>query len=118
MHWTHLTSAGQINDLLALSHDKAVVIFKHSTRCSLSSMVLHRIEKMRCMPDVNFYFLDILAQPLLSGRIAEMLHVHHESPQLLLLNSGECVYEESHSGITADDLLEQIREINPAIVSV
>lgn len=117
MHWTHLTSDEQLNTLLALSHDKAVIIFKHSTRCNLSSMVLSRLEKMPCMAAANFYFLDILANRDLSAKISETLHVHHESPQVLLIKSGECVYEESHTAITAEDLLVQIKEANPVAVS-
>ena len=112
MHWTHLTAEEQLNDLLALSHDKPVIVFKHSTRCDRSSLALARLEKIPCQPGAVFYFLDLLAFPALSKGIAERLQVHHESPQVLVISNGECVYDECHLAITADEVLEQINEIS------
>jgi bacillithiol system protein YtxJ len=108
MHWTHLTSEHQLNEIMALSYDKPKVIFKHSTRCSISSTALRRVEQSIVIPDVDFYFLDLIAFRSLSNKIAEIFGVHHESPQILLIKSGECTYDESHLSITIDDLKEQL----------
>ena len=44
VNWTPLSDMGQINEIKDLSHEKTVVIFKHSTRCSISRMVLKQLE--------------------------------------------------------------------------
>jgi len=108
MHWTHLISEQQITDILALSYDKPKVIFKHSKRCSISSTALRRMEQLECIPEVDFYFLDLLAFRSISNKVSEIFGVNHESPQILLIKSGECIYEESHLGITIDELKEQL----------
>jgi bacillithiol system protein YtxJ len=43
----------------------------------------------------------------ISSEIAEKFQVHHESPQVLLIKNGECVYDESHYGIMMDEIVEQ-----------
>lgn len=107
MNWIPLTTEAQFEQLLERSANKPQVIFKHSTRCSTSSMVLSRLERTNAPENIDFYFLDLLAYRALSGKIAEKLKVYHESPQVLLIKNGECIYDESHMGITMDELTEQ-----------
>lgn len=84
-----------------------VVIFKHSTRCSISSMAKHRLEREAPAENVAFYFLDLLQHRSLSNKIAEDYSIHHESPQVLIIRNGECIYEDSHNGINMQDIAEQ-----------
>lgn len=107
MNWILLTSETQLEKLITDSGSKPQVIFKHSTRCSISSMAKSRLERNAPAADVDFYFLDLLAYRPLSGRIADVFNVPHESPQVLLIKKGSCVYDESHSGIRMDDILEK-----------
>lgn len=106
--WTDLTTDEQLNDIKALSASQPVVIFKHSTRCSISHMAHSRLQKLTNTHGAVFFYLDLLNYRPLSNRIAEEYSVHHESPQVLLIVNGECVYDESHNGITVDELVEQI----------
>ncbi len=107
MNWTPLTTEEQFEQILNRSAHKPQVIFKHSTRCSISSMVLSRLERAEAPDTIDFHFLDLIAYRNISNKIAETLHVFHESPQLLLIKNGECIYDESHMGISMDDLAEQ-----------
>lgn len=107
MNWIPLTTEAQLEQLLVRSSEVPQVIFKHSTRCGTSSMVLSRLERSAAPEGIEFHFLDLLAHRQLSNAIAEKLKVHHESPQILLIKNGECVYDESHMGISIDDLSEQ-----------
>lgn len=109
MNWIDLVSFSQLDDIISLSADKPVVIFKHSTRRQVSSIALTRLIKAGPVNEAPFYFLDLLSHRQLSSFIAEKFQVSHESPQLLLIKNGECVYEESHLGISAGELLEQIK---------
>ncbi len=108
MNWIALTTAEQLTALIKQSSQKPQVIFKHSTRCSISSMAKARLERMQEPAGVDFYYLDLIQYRYISNAIAEQFAVFHESPQLLLIKNGECIYSESHSGISMEDLLEQV----------
>lgn len=107
MKWLSLETETQLEELLEQSKTKPCVIFKHSTRCSISIMAKARMDKNGEEEAVNFYYMDILAHRALSNKIAETLHVKHESPQVLLIKNGECIYEESHNGILYEEIIEQ-----------
>lgn len=109
MNWNDLLTAVQLDEIIHLSHQRPQVIFKHSTRCNISSIAWTRLKKAETLEGADFYYLDLLAHRPLSGQIASTLDVEHESPQVLLVKNGKCVYDESHLGITADELQEQIR---------
>ena len=108
MNWTDLLTTRQLDDIIHLSHQRPQVIFKHSTRCNISSIAWTRLKNAEKLEGADFYYLDLLAHRPLSGQIANSLDVSHESPQVLLVKNGKCVYDESHLGITADELQEQI----------
>lgn len=107
MNWIPLTKEEQLSLILERSATVPQVIFKHSTRCSVSSMVLSRLERADTPETVDFYFLDLLNYRTISNKIAEEFDVFHESPQVLMIKNGACVYDESHMGISMDELWEQ-----------
>ena len=108
MNWIDLNSAEQLIEIKELSKTRPQVIFKHSTRCSISSMAKSRLERNEQPETGDFYFLDLIKHRILSDKIAEAFAVIHESPQVLLIKNTECVYDESHSGIQMDEITEQI----------
>ena len=107
MIWIDLTDETQLDSLNELSKHKAQLIFKHSTRCAISSMAKNRLERGAANDKVDFYYLDLVKHRQLSNKIAEKFGVYHESPQVLLIKNGECIYDESHSGIRIEDITEQ-----------
>jgi len=108
MNWIPLEQASQLDEISALSYQKPIVLFKHSTRCSISIMAKGRLDRAMQPEGVDFYYLDLLAFRSISNQIAEQFAVHHESPQLILLKNGSCVYEATHNGIDMDELLTQL----------
>lgn len=108
MNWIDLNNLQQLADLKELSKTRPQVIFKHSTRCSISSMAKNRLERAGLPQSGDFYYLDLLKYRSVSNQIAEEFSVHHESPQVLLIKNTECVYDESHNGISMDEIIEQI----------
>ena len=104
MNWTPLKSEEQINEIKFKSGKNPQVIFKHSTRCSISSMAKNRLDKNDKPEGVDFYYLDIINYRPISNKIAEEFNVNHQSPQVLIINGGKCVYNESHSGIHMDEI--------------
>ena len=111
MNWINLTDDQQLSSIKELSKQKAQLIFKHSTRCSISSMAKNRLERSTPPESIDFYYLDLIQHRQLSQKIAEDFDVYHESPQVLLIKNGECVYDESHSGIQMDDIAEQASKV-------
>lgn len=108
MDWITLTTVQQLDDIRERSKQKPQVIFKHSTRCSISSMAKSRLERSDVPGTADFYYLDLISYRPLSARVAEEFKVHHESPQVLVIINGECVYDESHYGIHMDEIKEQL----------
>jgi bacillithiol system protein YtxJ len=108
MHWIHLTDEEQLKQIITKSQIRPQVIFKHSTRCSISAVALQRLQKVAQPSDIDFYFLDLLAYRGLSNKVAESFKVHHESPQVLVIRDGECVYDESHMGISMNEIMDHV----------
>ena len=103
MNWIYLTSEVQLQEIKDKSKYKPQVIFKHITRCSVSSMAKNRLDKGSGDGGMDFHLLDLIKYRNISNKIAQDFKVYHESPQILIIKDGISVYDESHSGI---DLLE------------
>ncbi|MEJ5993048.1 bacillithiol system redox-active protein YtxJ [Pedobacter sp. Du54] len=109
MQWINLSDLAQLN---AIKNDENYnLIFKHSTRCSISLMVKKRFElDWDALPEgINLYFLDLISNRDISAAVAEVFQVHHESPQLLLIKNGECVLDASHGDISAEEVVEMVK---------
>jgi len=113
MTWISLISPDQFQEMDSQSFISPVLIFKHSSRCSISDIAFRRIE-----PDPRHehslaqkypcYFVDLFKYPDLSHRVAHHYKVFHESPQLLLIKDGQCVFESSHLDISLNEIEEQL----------
>lgn len=110
INWLPLTKMEQLNDLSIASYEKPVIIFKHSTRCSISRMALKQFENEFILTEeeVTTYFLDLLSFRDISNEIASRFQILHQSPQLILVKKGIAVYHVSHSDIDATDLISNI----------
>lgn len=104
--WKALSAIEQINEIKKDSQDTPIVIFKHSTRCSISSSALSRIE--RAVDDHNdnvvYYYLDLLNHRDISNELENEFNIMHQSPQALVIKDGVCVYHASHMQISLADL--------------
>ena len=103
--WIPLTNLGQLNEIIHESTLTPVIIFKHSTRCSVSRMALKQFEnEFDLQSKVTPYFLDLLENRDISNEIAVRFAVAHQSPQLILIKDGKAIYHASHSDIASEDL--------------
>ena len=99
MKWIALKSPDQLEALRAESKNQPVIIFKHSTRCSISLTALNRLErnwKEEEMTSTKPYYLDLLSYREISRSIADLFGVEHQSPQVIVLKNGEAVFHKSH----------------------
>lgn len=106
MKWNELTGIEQLPLIKERSRQRTQVIFKHSSRCGISSVAKSRLEKWTPTDDFDFYFLDLIKYRPLSNKVSEEFQVYHESPQVLVIRNGECVYDESHLGISLQEILD------------
>lgn len=103
--WIMLTSKDQLADITKKSEGKTQVLFKHSTRCGISSMVLRQFEAAYDLDlNVDLYFLDLLNYRDVSNEVGYQFQVMHQSPQLLVIRNGVVVAHASHGAINDVDL--------------
>lgn len=104
--WIALADLQQIQDIKERSNTKTQVVFKHSTSCGISRMVLKQFVSAYALTenDLDLYYLDLLSYRNVSNEIGHTFQVMHESPQLLVIKNGVVVIHSSHGGINAIEL--------------
>lgn len=102
--WKDLNDLAQLNAIKEESKTRPVVLFKHSTRCSISSVAKTRLERAGLPQGISFYLLDLIRYRSISNQIAEDFRVTHQSPQVLLIIDGKCMYDESHGSIDMQEI--------------
>jgi len=106
INWLPLSELNQIEQLRERSKNVPCLIFKHSTRCSLSSLAQNRLESHWAFGEGDLipYHLDLVANRPLSDAVVEAFGVRHESPQVLLIRNGVCTYHASHLDVSVKSL--------------
>lgn len=108
--WIPLKSLSQLNLAFENSLEKPFLLFKHSTRCSISSMVITRFqnnwstEKNLC----DLYYIDLIEFRSISNEIEKLTGVVHQSPQAIVIKSKKVVYEDSHTSINASEIEKRL----------
>lgn len=109
--WLVLNSEQQLDQIVESSEDKPNIIFKHSTTCPISSMAKMRLDDHWDLnQEVDLYYLDLLKFRNISNKIAEKFEVVHESPQILVIKKGHCVYDVSHMDINVQEVKDGLLE--------
>ena len=110
LSWTPLISVEEINTIKEISKNQSILIFKHSTRCGISRMVMKQFESLFNEENkhLKVYYLDLLNFREVSSKLSEVFQVIHQSPQLLVIKNGISVYNESHYEITKVNLSKYV----------
>ncbi len=105
--WLPLTATAQLETIAEQSKTKTQFIFKHSTRCGISRMVMNQFESAYDV-DINadLHYLDLLNYRDVSNEVGYKFQVMHQSPQLLVLRNGVVVAHDSHGAINELDLVK------------
>ncbi len=103
MDWIPLNDLQQLEDVVTHSFEKIVIIFKHSTRCSISRFALNSFEKEFNYPkeQIEPFYLDLIARRDISNEIARKFEIEHQSPQLLVIKNGKAIFSTSHENTDA-----------------
>ena len=109
MEWNNLTDLVQLDQLVEESKVAPVLIFKHSRSCSISRASLDRLERnWRLETSKRAYFLDLITYRAVSNEIANRFGVPHESPQAIIIQNGEAVFDRSHFDINYPEIEKQL----------
>ena len=106
MKWNSLETIDQLVAIDTESMQQPILLFKHSTRCSISAMMLARLERSwEEGAGMKPYYLDLISFRDLSNEIAVRYGIEHQSPQALVIKNGQCIYAGSHMSIDVNDML-------------
>ena len=102
INWIPLNSLEQIKTIKELSKSETILVFKHSTRCGISGMVIKRFENLfdSSMNNIKVYYLDLLNFRAISDEVGYSFQAQHQSPQLLIIRNEVAVLNVSHYDIT------------------
>ena len=109
--WEEIQTKEHLNQIIDASHQQDVLLFKHSTRCSLSTVAKIKLENdfdLLKKNNIQLYIIDLIRFRDISNLIEETLNVRHESPQVILLKNGKVVRHESHNRINVNDIVSWI----------
>jgi bacillithiol system protein YtxJ len=104
--WISLNNLAQLDNIMNKSKTKTQVIFKHSTRCGISRMVMNQFVEAYELTEneLDLYYLDLLSYREVSSEVGYKFQVMHESPQILVIKNGVVVSHASHGAINEVDL--------------
>ncbi|MCW3077335.1 MAG: ytxJ [Bacteroidetes bacterium] len=109
MEWNNLNDLKQLEKIDEESNSGKVLILKHSTRCSISNTALNRLERAWKKEDgtkIKPYLLDLLNHRDVSNAIATRYNIEHQSPQILVIEKGKCIFTQTHSEIRLEEILQ------------
>ena len=108
LNWTEIHSVDELHEIWDNSIEKPAVFFKHSTRCSISSMALRAFERDWVSDDTQLFFIDLIANRDVSNLLAELSNVEHQSPQIIVTNNKTVIFSDSHGTIDAEKVQKLI----------
>ncbi len=106
IHWESLNAVDQLEEIKEQSRSQPILIFKHSTRCGISRMVIKKFENLfkEEHKKLKVYYLDLLSYRNVSDEVGYTFQVMHQSPQLIIIKNGSAVYYASHYNILETEL--------------
>ena len=99
LDWHLIKEESDLQKIRENSESRVQVIYKHSSHCFISSIIRKRLETSDAPQEVDFHFLDLIRHRAVSNKIADVFNISHESPQVLVIRNGACVYHASHDNI-------------------
>lgn len=85
----------RLDEIDQASFQEPQIIYKHSTTCELNQMTWNELQQS----DFDLHYLDLLTYRPISNAIEARYQVRHESPQILIIKDGKCIYHVSHRKI-------------------
>ncbi|MEK3888734.1 bacillithiol system redox-active protein YtxJ [Bacillus sp. FSL K6-3431] len=103
-----LNTLNEWKDVLSDSNEKPVLVFKHSTTCPISASAYDEYKSYET--DLDKYIVAVIESRPVSNEIANDLGITHQSPQVLLLQKEQPLWNASHWKITGQALGNAVKE--------
>lgn len=114
INWKTLDNKTNLAEIIELSKESPIAIFKHSISCPISSMAKRRLESS-WTSDIDIYYLDLINFRSISHEVSSQLGIQHESPQLLLIHEGQVKYHGSHLNIDVNTVNHYVDSISKEV---
>jgi bacillithiol system protein YtxJ len=101
-----LENTEALDQLYKTSHERPVILFKHSLTCPISSAAYDQMSKL----NTDVALVVVQKARNVSSEVATRTGIPHESPQAIVLRGGEAVWNASHWRITVDAVEKAVRE--------
>lgn len=111
MRWESISDTESLQTIIANSEVKPQLLFKHSSRCFISTIVRSKFDDANDPELIDYLHIDVLSSRSLSSLIAKHFGIQHESPQAILVFKGDCVLDESHQSIDPAEFIEVAHEV-------
>ncbi len=111
MAFERITDKQTLEQVLAASKEKPLLIMKHSTACPISARAYQVVKEWSQQEDVATYFVYVIEDRSISNEITTRFAIKHESPQVFLIKDEQVHYHASHFGIKKNNLLTALREL-------
>lgn len=104
-HFVKLAGSEALEELLNRSKEGPVVIFKHSTTCSVSAAAYDEMEQF----DGEVALIEVQRARDLSREIEKKTGIPHETPQVIVIEKGKVVWNASHWKVTAQAVADAVQ---------
>jgi bacillithiol system protein YtxJ len=104
--FTPVSDSRELQSLFSLSHERAVVLFKHSLTCPISSAAYEEMENL----DGDVSLIVVQRARDVAREVESLTGIRHESPQAIILRNGVAVWNASHWRIRRSDVEEAVRK--------
>ena len=101
-----LHSASELEAALEASHERPIVLFKHSASCPFSARAQEEV--CNAKHDVDVYGIVVQYCPDLKDLITEKTGVEHASPQAIVVSKGNAIWKGWRSEITEEVLVKKV----------
>jgi bacillithiol system protein YtxJ len=105
-HFKKIATTAALEELMSRSNQEPVVVFKHSTTCSISSGAYRQMEDF----PGDVALIEVQTARDVSRELGTRTGIEHESPQVIVLRNGKPVWHASHWKITSDAVARAMRE--------
>jgi bacillithiol system protein YtxJ len=105
-HFTPVSDSSELESLFTLSHERPVILFKHSLTCPISSAAYQEMSGF----DGDVSLIVVQRARDVSREVATLTGIRHESPQAIILRNGRAVWNASHWHIKREAIEGAVRE--------
>jgi monothiol bacilliredoxin len=101
----------ELDQLLANTSERPLLIFKHSLTCGTSAEALDELidHLNEDRLDARYAIVTVQSHREISNAVSARLGVRHETPQALLIRDGRVIWSASHFRVTAAAVQSAIR---------